>query len=609
MSRVFAGLLLGLIVLGGSSSVTRSARGAAPPVIYVLAIGNNALPVDGRGVTNETPLSYADDDAAAIFHFFHGFSARGSLLTLMDPDTQRLFPDVVGSARPPSLVELRAEVARLRASIDDDRKRGQRSAVLVFYSGHGMRPSGAAPYLALLDGGLTRQILYDEILSGLGAEYVHLFIDACYAESIVRPRDAEAKIVDLTDTDIASYAASSTLSRFPNVGAVIASSRTSQTHEWDVYRHGVFTYQLLSGLRGGADVNVDGRVEYSELYAFLVAANRDVTDARARLSIVARAPAENGRIPVVELGRLRAAARITDIPSTAGLVYFEDHRGNRLVDLRVEGDAKLALTLPAGSRLFVYSHAGEGETLLRANRSVSFASLSLRRPSLRQRGALDAALRRGLFATAFGPSYYRGFIDGQPAFVSVAIPENEVPVQSPGQSRTIPWSKDEGRATERGRKNDKDTRSLWILASAGATRGVAEELGPMMAMQFGMRSAIPTGFAVNLEGAWGQAKTFDEWRALATAGYRWGLDSYQFRAFAYAGADLGGGVIGQAVDGKSNAWTGAGALVPTIGTGYRLGAHSALNLELDVTALLYRRDGEFAVSALPAAFLGFVVEP
>jgi uncharacterized caspase-like protein len=143
--------------------VPRSARAAAPPVIYVLAIGNNALPADRRGVTSETPLSYADDDAAAIFQFVHAFNGRGSLLTLMDADTQRLFPNVVGSARPPTLVELRAQVGKIRASIDDDRKRGQRSVVLVFYSGHGMRPSGEAPYLALLDGALTREVLYDEI--------------------------------------------------------------------------------------------------------------------------------------------------------------------------------------------------------------------------------------------------------------------------------------------------------------------------------------------------------------------------------------------------------------------------------------------------------------
>ncbi len=55
---------------------------------------------------------------------------------------------------------------------------------------------------------------------------------------------------------------------------VIATARDQQTHEWDAYAGGVFTHQVISGLRGAADVNRDGRVEYSEVHAFLTSANR-----------------------------------------------------------------------------------------------------------------------------------------------------------------------------------------------------------------------------------------------------------------------------------------------------------------------------------------------
>jgi uncharacterized caspase-like protein len=48
----------------------------------------------------------------------------------------------------------------------------------------------------------------------------------------------------------------------------MASASNTQAHEWDDYQTGVFTHELLSGLRGGADVNGDGRVEYSEMAAF-----------------------------------------------------------------------------------------------------------------------------------------------------------------------------------------------------------------------------------------------------------------------------------------------------------------------------------------------------
>jgi hypothetical protein len=198
------------------------------------------------------------------------------------------------------------------------------------------------------------------------------------------------------------------------------------------------------------------------------------------LSIVARAPAENGRIPIVQLDKLRMAARITDIPSTVGLVCFEDQRGNRLVDLRVEGAAKLALTLPAGLRLFVYTKGREGEALLQPNKSVAFAQLKLRPSTLKQRGAIDASLKRDSSRRRSARATTAGFIDGRPEFVPVPIPENQdvAAVVVPE-----PVSKDEPHGPARSRKDE--SRSLGIFAAAGATGGVAEGLGPMVAMRLG----------------------------------------------------------------------------------------------------------------------------
>jgi hypothetical protein len=67
----------------------------------------------GDGAT-EAPLQYADDDAAAFYDFAREFSCDGSLLTVMDADTQMRFPRQVADARPPTLAELRAQVQRLR---------------------------------------------------------------------------------------------------------------------------------------------------------------------------------------------------------------------------------------------------------------------------------------------------------------------------------------------------------------------------------------------------------------------------------------------------------------------------------------------------------------
>ena len=574
--------------------------------VYVLAIGYNGGPPAGSsGESNEAPLRYADDDAASFYEFARDFSREARLLTLMDADTQSRFPRDVAEARPPTLTELRAQVRQLHRFLDDDRAKGNESTVLFFYSGHGSRPKGAPPSLTLLDGTLTRDVLYDEVLSELPARYIHLFIDACYAEAIVRPRDADAVAVDLTESDIAHYASHTTLARFPNVGAMVAASTSSQTHEWDVYRHGVFTHELLSGLRGGADVNVDGRIEYSELYAFLASANRDVSDSRARLSVVARPPAANARVAIVDLTQLKSVARIAGIPSSAGQLYLEDQFGNRLADVHVEAGAQLALTVPADKRLYLRCRSGEAEVLLRADQTLAFDRLTLEPPAARMRGVLDLAMRRGLFTTGFGPNYYRGFIDQTQTsqFVSVPLPEPDAPNETTngaGLGFTADVAEQKVKSTQRG------LRALYV--AGGATEGVGRGLGPLMALRFGLRPIEPTGFTLGIDGALGRTSSFGEWRILGSAGYRVGTRRNRFSGCA--GTSVGGGILGQKTSSGSNtvnsgsAWTGAFFIAPTLGISYELGDQVAIGSEAALSAIFYRRDAAFAASLLPAVYVG-----
>ena len=573
---------------------------------YVLAVGHNGAPAGSAAEgTGEGPLQYADDDAAAFYDFAKEFSRDSTLLTVMDADTQKRFPREVAEARPPTLVELRAQVQRLRGLLEKDRQQGEESVLLFFYSGHGSRPKGASPALTLLDGPLTHGVLYDEVLSAIPARYVHIFIDACYAEAIVRPRDADAAAVELTESDLAQYASRSTLARFPNVGAMIASSLSLQTHEWDGYRHGVFTHELLSGLRGAADVNLDAKVEYSELHAFLSAANRNVSDPRARLAVVTRPPGANARAPIIDLADIKPRASITDIPAKAGHVHFEDQLGNRLADVRVENGAKLTVTLPASQVVFVRSRLGETEVTLKPRETLAFERLALGPPTARVRGALDLAMKRGLFATGFGPNYYRGFIDQSADFVAVPFPtDSEAPATPSGPSGASP---DAAESKPRG------WRSRAIFLGAGVTESVGRGLGPMVALRLGWRPQDPTGFVISLDGAWGQS-TFAEWRALASAGYRIGFRKQKFVGFGVL--ELGGGAAGQKTtpsnpqSSDTTSWTGTLFAAPGLGASYQVTDNIAVGAEGALNLLGFRRldDRNITVSLLPTVYLGATMD-
>jgi len=293
---------------------------AAKTKYYGIVIGNNAAPARSEGAPHAplSTLKFADDDAASMTAFLAEFGAETRLLTVMDADTQRRYPELVARARPPSLVELRRAIAEYAVSVARDERAGDESVLVFFFSGHGVDDVGERSFLSLLDAPLTQALLYDEILPHLPGRAVHLIVDACHAEAVVRPRDLNVGIGDVTEDDRARYRARWTLDRFPHVGAVIASNVSAQAQEWDRYRQGVFTHEVLSGLRGAADVNGDGRVEYSELEAFLAAANRSVRDDRARPSVLVRVPAIDARAPLVNLpSPMRRACVILQASSVA----------------------------------------------------------------------------------------------------------------------------------------------------------------------------------------------------------------------------------------------------------------------------------------------------
>src|SRR6185436_11689410 len=321
-------------------------------------------------------------------------------------------------------------IAELNAQAAAVERAGDQPVVILSYSGHGVLDERGRGALTFLDGRLDQAMLYERVLAALHVRYVHLLIDACHAEAVVRPRDAQAQMVKLSGQELAGYVSAATLDRFPHVGAIVASTANTEAHEWEVYRGGVFTHEVLSGLRGAADVNGDSLLEYSELAAFLSAANGAVTDPRARLDTVVRPPALNPRTPIVELRGVAGLARLHGEPAALGGIFIEDGRGVRLVDLRAEPGFGVTLVLPPGQDLFLRAADREAELRLPGSGRVNLERLTWRRLPVGKRGAIDESLRRGLFGTRFGRAYYQGFVDRDRDLVSVDLATPEIAVSA-----------------------------------------------------------------------------------------------------------------------------------------------------------------------------------
>ena len=458
LSTVLATLVL--VALAGFSG---PASAAARPV-YTIVVGHNAvapaLQAQARGLVT---LRYADDDALKFFALMEQGSRQAFLLAVPDADTQRRFPTLSGRALPPTMAALDRVVALLSEAIVRDRERGAEPELVFFFSGHGVKDATGAASLSLLDGALTRTWLYDRLLAAVPARFTHLVIDACHAEALVRPRDANATMETLEEAERESYVDAATLDRFPHVGAVLASTASAQSFEWDPYRGGVFAPQLLSGLRGGADVNADGVIEYSEIAAFLSAANLKVKDARARLAVVVRPPPLYRRAALLDITSLSRQFELRGRAEGdwAKGFYVETAGGERLIDVFPEQATRLTLRLPAGQRLFLVRPDAEVEIAAQAGGSLGFGSLKARPPRTRARGALDSALRDGLFATRFGPAFYQGYVSQYDELVAVPLLlEPADPPADPLRDRGQPPAPDQSGSTV--------TTALWIGSGAAA---------------------------------------------------------------------------------------------------------------------------------------------
>ena len=426
MSGRFARLPLAVLLSCLSVALLHGshAEAANKRAVYTIAVGHNAIAdVLKRDAAGLSTLRYADDDALRFYALMQRASRRAFLLTVADADTQRRFPEVARRALPPSVRELDRTVELVIGDMARARAAGEESELVFFFSGHGVRDASGSAALSLLDGALTRAWLYERVLARVPARFVHLIIDACHAEALVRPRDVDAKVEPLEAAERARYLDSATLERFPHVGAVLASSSGAQSFEWDAYRSGVFAHQLLSALRGAADVNVDARIEYSEVAAFLSAANLRVKDARARLDIVVQAPRVDRRAVLLELGTLTGQFELrgrADGEWAKGF-FVESESGERLLDVFPERSTRLALRLPAGERLYVMQPDGEIELGAREKVAVEFAALRPSARRTRERGSLDSALHEGLFKVRYGPAFYQGYVSQFDDIVAVPL--------------------------------------------------------------------------------------------------------------------------------------------------------------------------------------------
>ncbi|WP_164012028.1 caspase family protein [Pyxidicoccus trucidator] len=385
---------------------------SAVPASAAPGSGAYALIVAHNGGLDRTqaPLRYADDDGARYYELLAPRVREAVLLSVLDEETQVLHPGLAAQTRPPTRAALKEALTRLNARMAEDRARGERPVLYFVFAGHGKRGAAGEGAVSLLDGAFTRTDLFQGVLAPSKAAFIHLIVDACDSYYFVHSRGA-LPVGPAHAEVVKGLLATRELDRYPQVGVVLSTSTEQESHEWSAIRSGVFSHLVRSALTGAADVNADGRVEYSELHAFVAAASQGTEDVRGKLASFVRPPALDRSAVLADLGTRTALGYLLVPPGMEGRLWVEDSRGIRVAEFHKERERSLVLALPPGRGYFVRTRGREAAfAFAKAGAVVDAGGLEWRETTLASRGAVQDSLRDKLFSVPFGSRFYRGYV-------------------------------------------------------------------------------------------------------------------------------------------------------------------------------------------------------
>jgi hypothetical protein len=411
------GALVGLLACFASTAEARTKA-------YAIVIAQNRSLDPGV-----KPLQYADDDGAKNWELLSMYAEKASLFVVLDDETARLHPDAARHAEVPERAAILDRLDHYNRLMMEDVERGDEPELFFVYAGHGDVDANGQGYINLHDARLTRADLFRDVVAPSKAKFVHVIVDACKSYFMVNSRGGKKWVDDRvdpahdrSDAQVKAFLEEEQLERYPRAGVIVATSGDQETHEWSRYRGGILSHELRSALSGAADVNGDGRIEYSELRAFLAAANARVKNPEARVDVFSRPPALDRHRALVDLRAAQGEARATRFlhfsSELAGRFDIEDDRGVRYADLNKEAGAAFDVVVSGKRGYYVRRAASvrgdeeseEVEVRTPGLRHVEIAELSWKPRAIASRGSLDQTFRQDLYKVAFGRGFYDGFV-------------------------------------------------------------------------------------------------------------------------------------------------------------------------------------------------------
>jgi hypothetical protein len=201
------------------------------PRMFAVVVGVS----DYEGVASD--LNYSDDDAKIFYNYLN-----------------KAFPNEIRNGEAKLLIDAQASYTNIVEELKRIFAKSNENDYIIFYfSGHGGRGS-FAPYN--LNSYSLSHSEVKQIFKSSKAKYRLCIADACYSGS-----------VSSGQTYLSNYESTQNL-RDARLAVFLSSSSNETSIESNGLRQGVFSYYLMRGLRGAADLNKDKYVTAGELFVY-----------------------------------------------------------------------------------------------------------------------------------------------------------------------------------------------------------------------------------------------------------------------------------------------------------------------------------------------------
>lgn len=366
-------LAIGLLVLSAVGAIADAGDGAAIRR-YALLVGAN------NGGPGREPLLFAVSDTqtfAAVMYELGGLDRTDSLVAVN-----------------PTKSELKRDVARMRELVDENRGTSTRSEFLLYYSGHSDENG------LLLNGELFSYRELRDAMTAVGADVSMAILDSCASGAFIRLKGGQRVSPFLMDES----------SQMTGQVYLTSSSENEASQESDAIGGSFFTHALVTGLRGGADYSLDGKVTLHEAYQFAQQETLASTE-----NTLAGPQHPSWQIDLTGTGDLVltdlrvVAAGINIASEVSGRISVRDSQQKLVAELRKAAGNPVALALPPG-RYTINTSSGlsylEATVSLKAGSWIEIAASDFRPGALVSNRTRGDAAEIGSEVTATSPGPY-----------------------------------------------------------------------------------------------------------------------------------------------------------------------------------------------------------